>query len=1081
MTALGINNNGELVFPYGREDTDYNIDGDSSSGYVFNGATSVFWCRLRDLLGSEIASTFNTVAAECFSATNLINQFDSFQECYPEEIWRLDIQRKYIRTFSGESIDNSKPKRDVQYLRDMMQGRKKYQRRQWVRDQEVYFNTKYLRTTEDNANRIVFRSYAPVGSDLVLKITPYSDMYVSAMFGNSVDNIRSIRGKGGTEYEIRCPLSSMNDTQVVIYGANRIQALGNLSDFYVSAISFSAASKLRKLLLGSSDVGYTNARLTSLTVAGNELLEELDIRNCTNLSGELNLAQCHNLLRLYAENTKLNSVIFATNGKIQLAHLPSTLNTLTMRNLNNLADFVGSFSNLETLTLEGGTFDNKTFVETYIATLNTLRLYGINWTGANSEPDTDLLNDIASMFFSVLTGSVYVSGPIRNSELATYAAKWGNDLTVTYDPQELVAQHLVTYVNADSQNTVLYTMYVDQGSTPPDPYELGLIEKPTKASDAVYSYSFGEEEGGEYVSGSGWDDLETLVIAPMTVHAVYTQTPRTYTVTWYARSGLALATTQVQYGAEAVYPGDTPTNTTQDSILQFNVFAGWDKSTGFIREDTDVYAVWASSGIPSAGTDLSAMTPAQVNAVVASGNTTNYFENKDYIDITLGHDFDFSNVESELIASNLYLDGSTAVDKPIQLFGENETSFTLAIDFRFNNNTTNGTLLSCFEEDGAEGFRLRYNGGPNVQWGNVNYGFGYQKFRDMLVIRHKKGEDKLYVYASNGTSASSAFDMTIATSQLTRNRSTDTDAILTLGAIRFIADGGHSDYGTGYIHWCKIWYDDLGDANARKLASWPREVLRMEYRGNNIYRLAGGVSTKTNASFICNHLLEGRGQQMETTNTNANGWGDTIGNKTSKMRTFCNTRLYAALPTVWQSMVKKVRLYQTAGNQDTTLVYTEDNVYLPTYNDMVSTSSSPLSDESGAKIPWFVASGSKTENATRCKFRGFKIPDGATYFVTGSDPKADANNTVREGDVWINTSNDSRGYIFVPATKLTQLGITADVAASGGGGWVAATIWWLRSPNVSSSLYFYHVNYNGYAGYYGSASNVYGVCACFSI
>ena len=79
MTGLGINNNGELIFPYGKEDTDYNIDGNPSSGYVFNGATSTFWCRLRDLLPGEITSTFNSVDAECFSATNLINQFDNLQ------------------------------------------------------------------------------------------------------------------------------------------------------------------------------------------------------------------------------------------------------------------------------------------------------------------------------------------------------------------------------------------------------------------------------------------------------------------------------------------------------------------------------------------------------------------------------------------------------------------------------------------------------------------------------------------------------------------------------------------------------------------------------------------------------------------------------------------------------------------------------------------------------------------------------------------------------------------------------------------------------------------------------------------
>lgn len=41
-TAIGINNNGELIFPYGKEDIDYNIDGNPTSGYVFNGATSAF-------------------------------------------------------------------------------------------------------------------------------------------------------------------------------------------------------------------------------------------------------------------------------------------------------------------------------------------------------------------------------------------------------------------------------------------------------------------------------------------------------------------------------------------------------------------------------------------------------------------------------------------------------------------------------------------------------------------------------------------------------------------------------------------------------------------------------------------------------------------------------------------------------------------------------------------------------------------------------------------------------------------------------------------------------------------------------
>jgi len=46
-TAAGIDNNGALVFPYGKEDSDYRTEGDPASGYAFNGAGSIFWRRLK--------------------------------------------------------------------------------------------------------------------------------------------------------------------------------------------------------------------------------------------------------------------------------------------------------------------------------------------------------------------------------------------------------------------------------------------------------------------------------------------------------------------------------------------------------------------------------------------------------------------------------------------------------------------------------------------------------------------------------------------------------------------------------------------------------------------------------------------------------------------------------------------------------------------------------------------------------------------------------------------------------------------------------------------------------------------------
>jgi hypothetical protein len=76
------------------------------------------------------------------------------------------------------------------------------------------------------------------------------------------------------------------------------------------------ATKLKKLVIGNTTPGYNNAKLISLTLGNNQLLEELDIRNCNNLTGAVNLAQCNNLLKFYAEGTKLTGVTFASNGAI---------------------------------------------------------------------------------------------------------------------------------------------------------------------------------------------------------------------------------------------------------------------------------------------------------------------------------------------------------------------------------------------------------------------------------------------------------------------------------------------------------------------------------------------------------------------------------------------------------------------------------------------------------------------------------------------------------------------------------------------------------------------------------------------
>ena len=578
-TALGINNSGELTMTYGKEDVDYKTDGDASSGFIFNAAQSVLWCRIRDLMYTQLQNMYrDRESAGCWSAESLINQWDTWQEQFPEELWRLDIQRKYLRTYQAGT---------VRFLNEMMNGRKRYQRRQFERDQEVYIGTKYV-GTNIRADQIMFRcntpSIAVVAPDYTLKLVPYSDMYLTVLYGNSPVPVQ-VRAKAGTEYTLTTNLTEMDDTAILIYAASRIQAINDLSACYIHDNDFSKASKLRTLIIGNTTQGYANSFLTTLNMGNNVLLETLDIRNCPNLTGSVNLSACQNLVSLYAEGTALTSVLFAANGKIALAHLPNTINNLTLRYIKNLVDLQMAFGNLEAFVCEYSDVNALSIVQTAINSLQVIRLLGIDWTLTEST----LLNQILSKSSSLLTGSVYISGPVRQRELNAYAAAWP-DLEVTYDPNMLVQQYQVAFLNYD--DTLLYVDYVDSGTLATDPVTAGHISAPTKPSDVGLVYTF-----------SGWEGISSVVTADKSLKAQYSSATRYYTVR-YLQGQTVLQTSQVAaYGAPS-YTGADPSIADVPGSYTYYLWTGWGNEPAQVTADTDVIATFLRCDLPSEVKDL---------------------------------------------------------------------------------------------------------------------------------------------------------------------------------------------------------------------------------------------------------------------------------------------------------------------------------------------------------------------------------------------------------------------------------------------------------------------------------------------
>ena len=129
-------------------------------------------------------------------------------------------------------------------------------------------------------------------------------------------------------------------------------------------------------------------------------------------------------------------------------------------------------------------------------------------------------------------------------------------------------------------------------------------------------------------------------------------------------------------------------------------------------------------------------------------------------------------------------------------------------------------------------------------------------------------------------------------------------------------------------------------------------------------------------------------------------------------------------------------------------------------------------------IKWF------TSNQTRLKFRGQILSDDLTFHTTETDPTMLTTVTVKPGDIWINTSNQSIGYLYIPKevwAKHWYYDSTNNIVASDGGLWLRAQIWWERSPHVDSSTYFIYVGIGGWPYYYYYATYTIAVVPCFSI
>lgn len=395
-SILSLNNTGYSLYAPNVESTDK-----VGSGYAFNGAESVLWLNLKDAFADRISELYARMRTNGLAYSDSLHFFtETESKAWSESVYNMDAKFKYIDPATVGYIDFSTQDntgaygvnvQDSYYLYEC-QGSRESHRSWWLSNRFNYMDSRY-NTGEYHDSFALFRLYTPtegaynpiVKPDSTFRLTPYSDMYLRVRFG-SIDGV--VRAEKNKTYEVKSGTADRyNDTETMVYGAQYLLSMGDLSDKYTRLINLTTASRINDLTLGH-DSPYFNDNLTNLSFGpANTALRNIDVRNCRNLNVMEGLDNLVSLETLLATNTAMSTFSLPTNGcNLKNIEYPKTLTTLKLIDMPYITTSgikFESYSNIESIWIEKcpalNTWSIINILMSKENSLHNLRITGINW------------------------------------------------------------------------------------------------------------------------------------------------------------------------------------------------------------------------------------------------------------------------------------------------------------------------------------------------------------------------------------------------------------------------------------------------------------------------------------------------------------------------------------------------------------------------------------------------------------------------------------------------------------------------------------------------------------------------------
>lgn len=1006
-SCFGVENSGYMQIPY-YADWNYRLNGTQK----FNGRESLLWLMFEEAFASEIEAKAKELTSKDSGKGGL--NYESLYDYHIRNNAKLmcpavinrDMETKYtdpwIKGFVNYSVEGA-PLQHISDYKYLQRGDRTEQKDAFIykRCNMLYSKYKCNKFLNNNINFRVGTDGGVLAADTSITITASQALYPAVKYGDGdAAVISAAKTAAGIPVTITKPGTTEHDKvgfsdTVYIAGGKLLTDIGDISKFQPYELQLQNAAGLKKLTIGSSVDGYTNAQLKAIDTSACKILDELNIEGCSGIVGNVDLSRNGIIRKVFASRSGASSITLPVGGVLEELHL-GTVSDIEVLNHAALTTFTcDSYEKLTMLRVENTpNIPVMDIVKERLSSLtNGLRLVGIEVNIGDDQSIFDLLlSDTAKGKYIDNNGVLsedkdaypYISGTITCSRIGSYVLenmrKAYPYLTISYTT--LVNQYSVTFMNGDAVFDVQYIMH-GQSALNPVTRADNPLAAPTKESTAAVDYVF-----------SGWSGAwknsnETAPITSNTVfNAEYSETPRQYTVTWNYYKGtntMVSKSIKVLYGESAEFSDselvdNIPVRAAQssDEMGHYWLFERWDKSTAFVGKDIVVNAIFSEAYVNDvcASKTLSDMSPVDLYALVQGGklevsreggsfnNNNKYISSADTVDIIMGTDYTYDNIRSiELVSvddpkefdgtnSSYYLPQDEE-GNDITPF-KNDESFVLAVDFEFDKSATeNKVLMSCFSSN--NGFKLQcakvdnssvlrgflYGGQSktavsSISLNNVRYDSTATTApdREIVIIRKVKGDDNLYIYSSN-KSGNAISEATLAGAFLSASgtgAASYKNAPLAFGAS--ISAAGVSAACKGKIYWSKLWYGDIGVEACKELAKWPRQKVTLVATGKDTgdaYNLYIDSVADREVSHCCFVSKDLLGA-VHTFNPT----GEIGSWKDSDIREWVSARLKKALPSQWQTLIIDGKMQ--SGCSDGSSVETVDSIWIPSASDMGNSS-----------------------------------------------------------------------------------------------------------------------------------------------